>query len=108
MLAEPTRSTGRRLWEEVAAGGAQAAGRDCGRIAPGALADLVALDGSGVDLAGLSGDMRIDAFVFAAMDRCVADVWSAGRHMVTEGRHVRREAITAAYRRALTDLREAV
>ncbi|UOM35018.1 formimidoylglutamate deiminase [Acuticoccus sp. I52.16.1] len=108
MLAEPSRSTGRRLWEEVAAGGAQAAGRDCGRIAPGALADLVALDGSGVDLAGLSGDMRIDAFVFAAMDRCVADVWSAGRHMVTEGRHVRREAITTAYRRALTDLREAV
>ena len=35
----------------------------------------------------------------------VTDVWSAGRHRVRGGRHVRREAITARYRAAMARLR---
>jgi formimidoylglutamate deiminase len=38
----------------------------------------------------------------------VRDVWSAGRHMVRDGRHVARDAIAAAYRAALRDLRDAL
>jgi len=96
-LATRDAATGQRLWQAAAAGGAQAAGRDAGRIAPGALADLVALDASGPDLAGLAGVTALDAWVFAAGGRGVAGVWAAGRHVVRGGRHVARDAITAGY-----------
>jgi formimidoylglutamate deiminase len=43
-LATEALSTGRRLWEAACRGGAQAAGRAAGAIAPGLWADLVALD----------------------------------------------------------------
>ncbi|MCX7646109.1 MAG: formimidoylglutamate deiminase [Rhodobacteraceae bacterium] len=104
-LATPGRSTGRRILEDAARGGARAAGRGAGRIEPGAWADLLALDTAHPDLEGLAGDTLIDAFAFAGDGAMVAEVWSAGRHLVTGGRHVRREAILAAYRRAVRPLR---
>ena len=107
-LAEPGGSTGRRLWDAVAAGGARAAGRGAGAIAAGEWADLLALDTHHPDLAGLRGDTALDAFVFAGADGMVHDVWSAGRHLVRGGRHVRRDAITAAYRRAVAPLRDGI
>lgn len=97
-LATPEKSTGRVLLEAAARGGAQAAGRDAGVLAQGRLADLLALDTAHVDLEGRSGDGLLDAYVFAADDRAVAHVWSAGRHVVRDGRHPGREAIVAAYR----------
>ena len=93
-LATAEQSTGRHLFEQACRGGAQAAGRDSGRIAPGVLADLVALDEGAITLAGRSGDALLDSWIFAGDDRLVTDVWSAGRHQVREGRHVAREAIT--------------
>ncbi len=95
VLAAP--STGRTLFDAASAGGARAAGRDGGRIAPGASADLVALDADAPDLAGLAGDAILDAWVFATPGSAVRDVWSAGRHVVTEGRHVARDALAARY-----------
>lgn len=103
-LATPERSTGRVLFEGAARGGAQAAGRDAGRIAPGALADLMALDTDHFDLEGRQGDALLDAWIFAGDDRMVGDVWSAGRHMVTGGQHLRRDEITDAYRRVMKRL----
>lgn len=103
-LATPEQSTGRVLFDAACRGGAKAAGRDCGTIAVGQLADLVALDGGNVDLNGREGDTLLDSWIFAGDDRMVSEVWSAGRHLVTKGRHVRREAITAAYRRAVAGL----
>jgi formimidoylglutamate deiminase len=61
-----------------------------------------------VDLDGREGCTILDTFVFARDDRMVRDVWSAGRHMVREGRHVARDGIAAAYRAALRDLRDAL
>ena len=107
-LATPERSTARRLLEAVCAGGAQAAGRRTGQIAAGMWGDLMALDADHIDLAGLSGDMLLDTWVFAGDDRMVRDVWSAGRHVVTDGRHHARDAIEAAYRAALAPLRDAL
>ena len=104
MLATPDKSTGRVLHEAVCAGGAQAAGRSSGAIAPGMLADLVALDAGHIDLAGRSGDTLLDTFIFAGDSSMVSDVWSAGRHMVKQGRHIAREAITSAYRKATAQL----
>lgn len=107
-LATAELSTGRRLYQAACAGGAQAAGRDGGAIAPGNWADLLALDGDHVDLVGREGDTILDSWIFAGDDRMVREVWSAGRHMVREGRHIRRDAITAAYRRATARLMEAI
>ncbi|NYS25451.1 formimidoylglutamate deiminase [Rhodobacteraceae bacterium 2376] len=96
-LATPALSTGRRLWEGAARGGARAAGREAGAIAPGKLADLVALDGGHPDLAGLTGDRLLDALVFAADPGAVVDVWAAGRHMVRGGRHIDHDGIRRDY-----------
>jgi formimidoylglutamate deiminase len=108
VLATPGASTGRRLFEAVLAGGAAASGRETGAIRPGLHADLMALDGDHVDLAGRRGDTILDTFVFAGDDRMVRDVWSAGRHVVRDGRHVARDTIAAAYRATLRDLGEAL
>ncbi len=96
-LATAEKPTGRRLFDVVTAGGAKAAGRETGRIVPGALADLLALDHTAVDLSGRRGDRILDGFVFAGSDRMVSDVWSAGRHLVQAGRHVARDKITERY-----------
>ncbi|BDW87692.1 formimidoylglutamate deiminase [Thalassospira tepidiphila] len=107
-LATEQKSTARRIYDAAAKGGAQAAGRDAGRIEVGALADLMALDGSAVDLIGRTGDTILDTYIFAGDDRMVRDVWSAGRHVVTEGRHIAHDAITNRYRKVMEQLKEAV
>jgi formimidoylglutamate deiminase len=105
ILAEPGRSTGRVLYEGACHGGAQAAGRPSGAIAVGMWADLMALDCSGPDLAACEGDTILDTYIFAGDDRMVQGVWSAGRPLVQDGRHVARDRITARYRAAMTRLR---
>ena len=104
-LATPELSTGRRIFEASAKGGAQAAGRGAGVIAEGNWADLLALDMSHTDLSGLSGDTVLDTFAFAGGIGMIGDVWSAGRHLVRGGEHINRAAITSAYRKAVATLR---
>lgn len=106
-LAAPDRSTGRRLLDAVTTGGARAAGRASGAIERGMWADLLALDDRALALDGLEGDMALDAWVFAGNDGHVTDLWSAGRHLVTGGKHVRREEVERAVRPVLRRLREA-
>jgi formimidoylglutamate deiminase len=105
-LANATHSTGRRLFDAVVQGGAQAAGRNSGRIEVGPWADLLALDGEHPDLEGRTGDTLLDSYVFAGDDRMVIDVWSAGRHCVTAGRHIARESIVNRYRSVMKSLGE--
>ncbi len=105
-LATSEHSTGRRIFEAICAGGAQAAGRGSGQIATGEWADLLAFDMDHVNLAGLRGNSILDSFAFTGDSRMVADVWSAGRHLVQEGRHIHRETITNAYRKAVAPLRD--
>jgi formimidoylglutamate deiminase len=102
------RSTGRLLWEEAAKGGASAAGRGTGRIEVGQWADLVALDTTDLRLEGLGGDQLLDAFTFAGRDGLVADLWSAGRHIVQGGRHIAREAVETRFRATMRRLRDAL
>lgn len=103
-LATPERSTGRVLLEGAARGGAQAAGRDSGVLAEGKLADMLALDTGHLDLEGRQGDALLDAWIFAGDDRMVAEVWSAGRHLVSAGQHREHAAIEAGYRAVMRRL----
>ena len=101
ILSTPDKSCGRFLLEHAALGGAQALARDAGRIETGALADLVALDTNDPALAGLSGDRILDAWMFAAPESPVSDVWAAGRHVVKGGRHIGRERIAARFNKVM-------
>ncbi|XXK32120.1 formimidoylglutamate deiminase [Rhodobacteraceae bacterium nBUS_24] len=100
-FATETKSTGRRLLDAISKGGAQAAARNTGSIEVGKWADLTALDANNSNFVGRSGDTLLDSFVFAADDRAVTDVWSAGRHMVQSGQHIRRDEIARGYVAAL-------
>ena len=101
-LARPDRSTGRVLFETAAAGGARAAGRPAGALAPGRLADIVGLATDTERLCGRRGDAALDTLIFAgAGPGAVTDLWSAGRHIVQGGRHVARDAVAARFRAAL-------
>lgn len=97
-------SVGGWLYRQSLAGGARALGRESGTIRAGLFADLVAIDSGDIAFHGLSGDRLLDAWLFAADDRVVTDVWSAGRHCVRGGRHVNRDAIIDRYRRATRPL----
>ncbi len=105
-LASATASTGRRILDGICTGGAQSAGRGAGTIAVGEWADLLSLDMDHIDLSGLVGDTVLDSFTVTGDSRMVTDVWAAGRHMVKGGRHIHRDAITAAYRIAVSELRD--
>ena len=107
-LATPDKSTGRRLLDAVNAGGAAASARNNGALAVGRLADMMALDSGAVDLIGRHGDTLLDCYMFAGDDRMVEHVWSAGRHMVQGGRHIKREAIVQAYARTMRELGGAI
>jgi len=106
VLATQKHSTGRVLFDQACAGGAQAAGRDSGAIETGRWADLLALDDSATDFIGRAGDGLLDTWIFAGKDAQVADVWAAGRHVVQDGAHVKNEEITKAYRATLMRLQD--
>lgn len=105
-LATPKHSTGRRMFDAMLQGGAQAAGRQTGRLEAGYWADMLALDAGSEFLWGRVGDAALDSWIFAGDDRLVTDVWSAGRHMVRSGEHVAREQIVAAYKQTIDALKE--
>ncbi len=89
------RSTGEDLYAAALAGGAQACGRDIGRIAEGARADLV----------WLAPGTTLDDYVFVAGPAAVREVMVGGRTVVRDGRHAAREAIAARFARTVARLR---
>lgn len=100
-------STGRHLWQQACAGGAQALGQNMGAIRAGMRADIIVLDGQHPDMVCRAGDAWIDTFVFVAGRACIKAVLSGGETVVTDGRHVRRAAIEAGWRKAMRRLQEA-
>ena len=105
-LADAQTSTGRRIFDGICAGGAQAAGRGSSAIEVGEWADLLSLDMDHINLAGLVGDTILDSFAFTGDNRMVRDVWAAGRHMVKDGQHIHRAQISREYRKAIAPLRD--
>ncbi|MBX2825252.1 MAG: formimidoylglutamate deiminase, partial [Gammaproteobacteria bacterium] len=108
VYADSDRSVGRLLFDSVTAGGAQALQRHSGSLRSGAWADLLALDNTSPAFIAVEDDGWLDAWFFAADDSVVTDVWSAGRHVVTDGLHVRRDSIRQNYERTLGHLKNAL
>ena len=104
-LAVPDRSTGRVLFEGVAQGGAQAAGRESGQIAPGAWADLIGIETDNQWICNRRDDTALDSLIFGGRGReCIRDVWSAGRHVVKQGQHHARTEVINRFRAVMTEL----
>ncbi len=97
---------GAYLYQQAARGGAQALARRAGRIEEGALADLVAIDSTHPTLCALEHDSLLDGLVFAAPDKTVTDLWSAGRHMVQDGAHVARARIAQAFQSTMQGIKD--
>lgn len=98
-------SAGRRMFEAAATGGGQALMRGSGCLAVGQWADILEISLDHPDLDGVTGDTLLDSLIFARDDSLVRNVWSAGRHLVADGAHVRSDDITKAYRACVTRLR---
>ena len=88
-------STGEDLYAAALAGGARACGRDIGRIAEGARADLV----------WLAPGTTLDDYVFVSGASAVREVMVSGRTVAAGGRHVAREATAARFARTMERLR---
>jgi len=80
---------GVELLAAATCGGAVALGwTEAGSLAPGGLADLVALRLDSVRVAGTDADNLVDTAVFVATAADVRDVMVGGRWVVRDGRHV--------------------
>lgn len=101
MVTGTGQSVGQTLYDAALSGGAQALGQDIGRLAPGAIASLVVLDGDNPYIGSARESQVIDRWVFAVGDRAVRDVMVAGRFVVREGRHAEEEAVDADFRSVL-------
>jgi formimidoylglutamate deiminase len=90
-------STGRQVFDSALQGGAQAMGLACHGLQRGALADVVSLDAGHPALSYRSGDAWLDGWLFASDGRVVETVWSLGRKVVIDGRHIHREPLRAQF-----------
>jgi cytosine/adenosine deaminase-related metal-dependent hydrolase len=90
------------LFDAGTRGGAATTAHPLGRIAQGAMGDLVALEMDDPALAGVcaargSEDALLAALALAGHGRLVRDVWVAGRHVVTDGVLLRWQGAIEAY-----------
>jgi formimidoylglutamate deiminase len=104
VLADRGGSTARRLFDAALVGGAQACGMDACGLRAGAAADIVVLDAAMPELTARNGDAALDSFVFASRRNPVRDVFTRGRHVVRDGRHIARPAAEQAFAAALRRL----
>ncbi|MEJ0085689.1 MAG: formimidoylglutamate deiminase [Pseudomonadota bacterium] len=100
---DSARSTGRGLFERALAGGAQVLGERTGQLAPGYLADIVALSDRHPSMLHRRGDACLDSWIFAGAT-AVDTVWSAGRKVVSGGEHHARARVAARFSDALGEL----
>jgi formimidoylglutamate deiminase len=101
------RDVGAFLWQRALQGGAQAAGRRVGRLAPGRRADLLVLDSDHPNLDGLAAGEVPGRFLFCGNDNLVRDVLAGGLWVVRDRRHIAQDAIAQRYKAVVRALRAA-
>ena len=97
VLAEPGRSTGRRLFDAAVASAAPVLARPVGALEPGNRADFMALDTGHLSMIGRMGDTWLDSWIFAVGKEAVREVWVGGKCVVQNGQHIAAEAIRRRY-----------
>ncbi len=97
-------STGRRLFDLAANGGAQACGVTSGQIEVGQRADFIVLDTNHPILIGRSGDQFLDSWIFSGNSNAISDVYVGGKHVIRDGRHTHQENIQQQFRIAMAEL----
>lgn len=104
VLTENSHSVGRSLYQRALTGGAQALGQKAGRIEPGYRADMIELDKEHLLLAGRSEDVLLDSWILAGDQSMLRSVWVGGRQQVARGKHIAREKLQPAFRKAMLEL----
>jgi formimidoylglutamate deiminase len=105
VLGQPVSGhVGADLYRSALAGGAKASGRNIGRIAPGARADLVVLDGEAPTLLNRRDDVLLDALIFAGNINAVREVFVGGRQLVENRHHIAEHSVLARFQRAMKTL----
>lgn len=104
LAAREDASTGETLYRKALEGGSRALGAPAG-IAAGCEANIVSLDVEHPSLIGRPAEQVLDSWIFAAGGAgragVVDTVWSRGRKVVADGRHVARDAIARRYSQAM-------
>jgi formiminoglutamate deiminase len=98
------RSTGRSLFDAALSGGSEVLNLRTVGLTVGASADIVSLASDHPALAERHEDEILDSWIFAGGRAVVDCVWRAGLKVVINGRHHRRDALLARYRRTLKGL----
>ena len=83
---------------------AQALGRNSGKLAPGAAADILTFRADHPTLAGKADDQVLDAWIFSAGNPLVDCVWSGGLKVVAGGRHVFKDEIAERFTKTMREL----
>jgi formimidoylglutamate deiminase len=100
VAAAPARgddATAAHLFQRMRDGGGLAAGFARWGLEPGARADLLVLDTDAPGLLGVPPSHRLDALVFA-------EVWVAGRQVVSAGRHRAQSPLRSGFASAMAEL----
>jgi len=99
------RHVGDFLWKASLEGGAQASGRQVGKLAAGYRADLLVLDAAHPNLNGIKSADVINSWIFSGNDNLVRDVLVGGRWRVKNGRHVLQSEISQRFTDTMNQLR---
>jgi len=102
--AQDQHSTAAVLFQRNVEGGAAAAGFQSWGIEAGARADLLVLDTDAPGLLGVPPSHQLDALVFATDAPAFSQVWVAGRCVVDQGRHPKRDAAAAGFAKVMGQL----
>lgn len=97
-------STGRALFEAALVGGDKALGHDKSALAEGSLANIVTLDINHPAMAAKAEDSSLDGWIFASSGGIIDCVWSLGRKVVRNGRHISRERVASRFRKTMGKL----
>ena len=94
---------GRSLIESVLEGGMLASSRKTGKIQKGYWADILALDLTSFDYLDLNDNEKLDYLIFSEKDFVIDTVFSAGRLLVKNGKHINKKKIITNYKLALQE-----
>ena len=106
VLAGPGESSGRAMLDAIWSGGARALARRSGRLAVGAVADMLSLSADHPTLAGKVDDQILDAWIFSVGNGLVDCVWSGGSKVVSDGRHRLRDQVGEKFKATMRKLCE--